>query len=78
MTIDEVYKELFKTTNDVELDSLTKECLEMICCSCAVVVIRQLADQLPGEKYHQPSVQVQQEIQLCQHTNILSERGLLR
>ena len=60
--------------NNVEFDSLTQERLEMICCSCAVVAIRQLADQLPGGKYHQPSVDVQQETQLCQRTNILSER----
>ena len=30
---DEIYHELFKETNDVDLDTLTQECLEMICYS---------------------------------------------
>ena len=71
---DEIYQELFKETNDVELDTLTQECLEIICCSCAVVIVRQLGDQLPGGKFYQPTAEVMGETNLCQRTNILSER----
>ena len=70
---DEIYHELFKDTNDMEFDTLTQECLEMICCSCALVVVRQLEDQLPGGKFYQPSKEILEETKLCQRTNILSE-----
>lgn len=47
---DEVFDELFADSGDVELDALTQECLEIMCC-CAVLVNRQLEDQLPGENF---------------------------
>ena len=56
ISADEIYYELFTETNDVELDTLTQECLEMICCSCALVIVRQLEDQLPGGKFYQPTI----------------------
>ena len=34
---DNMYHELFKETNEVELDTSTQECLEMTCYSCALV-----------------------------------------
>ena len=30
---DDICEELFRETNDVELDTLTQECLEIICCN---------------------------------------------
>ena len=71
---DVVFEELFKDTNDTEMDNLTLECLEIICCSCLVLIERQLKDQLPGGKYHQPSPDVMDETSLCVKTNVLSER----
>lgn len=71
---DAIYKELFKRTDDEELDTLTIECLEMICCSCLVLLNRQLDDQLPGGIYYQPDTEVLQETGLCPKTNVLSER----
>ena len=74
VTKDEIFDELFRSTNDLDLDILTQECLEMICCCCLVVIVRQLEDQLPGGKYYQPSQELLDETALCQRTNILSER----
>ena len=45
---DEVYVELFKETNDLFLDTLTQECLELMSCTCLLVIKSQLKDQLPG------------------------------
>ena len=74
VTKDDVYCELFKDSGDLELDALTQECLEMICCSCLVLVNRQLADQLPGGKFYLPSDDIVTETAICPRTNILSER----
>ena len=38
---DVIFYELFCETNDHEIDTLTQECLEIICCTCKI------ADQLP-------------------------------
>ena len=70
MRKDSVYEELFCDTGDEEFDVLTVECLE-ICCSCLVLVNRQLKDQLPGGKFYQPAPDVIEET--SQRTNILSE-----
>ena len=71
---DVVFDTLFAETNDPELDLLTQECLELICCCCVTMINRQLKDQLPGGKYHQPSTDVMEETEKCHTTNILSER----
>ena len=71
---DVVFDTLFAETNDPELDLLTQECLELICCCCVTMINRQLKDQLPGGKYHQPSTDVMKETEKCHTTNILSER----
>ena len=34
----DVYKELFKETDDEELDSLTENCLRILCCSGAILL----------------------------------------
>ena len=39
---------------DFELDTFTHACLEMICCSCAVVITRQLGKQFTGGKFISP------------------------
>ena len=47
-----VNEKLFHKTGDVDFDTLTEECLEMMCCTCALVVQNQPNHQLPGGKYH--------------------------
>ena len=51
---DEIYHELYSETNDPDFDSLTQECLEIICCTCAIVAHSQLKYQLPGDQYYDP------------------------
>ena len=74
ITKDSIYTELFRDTEDLTFDALTQECLEIICCTCSLMVHSQLKDQLPCGKYHNPSTDVLKETENCLHTNILSER----
>jgi len=74
ITKDEIYFELFKESNDPLFEALTQECLEIICCTCSVMVQSQLKDQLPGGIYHQPDSTVLEETKNCPRTNIVSER----
>ena len=55
---DELYTELFKETNDAELDSLCESCLRMLCCAISILIHRQLADQMTGGVYYQPSQEI--------------------
>lgn len=56
VTKDEIYEELMKENG--ELDDLTEECLQVLCCSCAILLKRQLKDQLPSGKYYQPNDEI--------------------
>ena len=71
---DEIYVELFTATNDPLLDTLTIECLEVISCTCSLMVKSQLHDQLPGGKYENPSASIREGISNCPRTNMISER----
>ena len=71
---DDIYHELFKETNDDELDSLTENCLRILCCSGAILLRRQLEDQLPGGKYFSPSPEVMNETRNTPKHNIICER----
>ena len=42
LTKDEVYDELFRETNDLTFDTLTQKCLEIICCTCTIMIQSQL------------------------------------
>lgn len=72
--VDEVSDEVLKVTDDPTFETLTQECLEMICCTCSLMVKSQLADQLPGGKYHSPNERTLDETKNCSRTNIISER----
>ena len=74
VTKDSIYEELFKTSANELLESLTRECLEVMCITCSIMVQSQLKDQLPGGKYYQPSEEVLAETRNCPTTNVLSER----
>ena len=70
---DDIYDELFKETNDDELDSLTENCLRILCCSGAILLRHQLEDQLPGGKYFSPSPEVMNETRNTPKHNIICE-----
>ena len=72
VTKDEIYDELMKENE--ELDELTEECLQVLCCSCAILLKRQLKDQLPDGKYYKPSAEVMEETANAPKENIISER----
>ena len=42
ITKDEIYFELFQEIDDPSFEALTQECLEIICCTCSVMVQSQL------------------------------------
>ena len=70
-----IYKSLFRETDDALLDCLTQECLEIICCSCSIMVKSQLKDQLLQGKYYQPSEKVIKETNTCPRHNLAPERA---
>ena len=72
VTKDEIYEELMKENE--ELDVLTEECLQVLCCSCAILLKWQLKDQLPGGKYYQPNDEIMEETTGALKENIISER----
>ena len=71
-----IFEELFLISDDPLFETLTKECLEIICCTCAIMILSQLKDQLPGGKYYNPYNRVLEETQNCPRTNIVSKRDL--
>ena len=72
VTKDMIYEELMKE-ND-ELDELIEECLRILCCSCAILLNKQLKDQLPGGIYYKPDHHVMQETAVVPKENIISEQ----
>ena len=71
---DLIFEELFLVSDDPLFETLTQECLEIIYCTCAIMIQSQLKDQLPGGKYYNPDNRVLEETQNCPRTNIVSER----
>ena len=70
---DEVYNELFKETNDEEIDSVTEHCLRILSCSAAILLRCQLEDQLPGGKFYSPSAEIFMETRTTPKHNIICE-----
>ena len=75
---DDVYNELFKDSEDVELDTLTEDCLRILCCSFAILMKRQLQSQLPGGEHYIPSAKVRNETENAPNHNILTERDFVK
>ena len=65
ITKDCIFDELFLISEDPLFETLTQECLEIICCTCAVMIRSQLRDQLPGGKYFSPDERVLEETKNC-------------
>ena len=74
LTKDEVYDELFREKNDLTFDTLTQECLKIICCTRTIMIQSQLKGRLPGGKYYSPSDNVLGETMNCPRTNAIGER----
>ena len=53
---------------------MTEDCLRLLACSFAVLIDRQLEDQLPGGKFHQPSQKILSETRNAPRHNMLTER----
>ena len=68
------YEELLKETVNKVLDEFTEECLRLLCCSCSILLKRQLQDQLPDGKYYSPSEKVMDETAGVPKKNIIRER----
>ena len=73
VTKGKMYEILFQETGNPFLDSLTQECLEIMCCSCSLMVEHQLKDQVPGGKYFKPNKEIMSDLKHCPTTNIVSE-----
>ena len=73
ITKDEVYQALFAPQSP-EVDELTEDCLRLLCCNAAVLLKRQLADQLPGGIFYKPSDALMKETKSSTAHNIISER----
>ena len=70
---DDVFEELFKPVT-TEMETLTKECLELLCFHLHSLVKRQVVDQLPGGKYSLPSEEVLKATKSCPTTNRAGEK----
>ena len=52
-----------------------QQCLEIMCCSCSVMVNYELIDQLPGGTYYKPNKKIIFDLkQCCPVANIVSDR----
>ena len=70
---DDIFEELFKPVT-TEMETLTKECLELLCFHLHSLVKRQVVDQLPGGKYSLPSEEVLKATKSCPTTNRAGEK----
>jgi len=52
---DHLFAELFKETDDVELDAMTQMALELVAGEMLIILERQASQQLPGGQYWEPS-----------------------
>ncbi|CAC5402827.1 unnamed protein product [Mytilus coruscus] len=73
---DDLYNELFKETNDPQLDSFTQIALELLCAQLQIILGRQAASQLPGGSYWEPSKNIKEMSKNVPKTNAISERDM--
>lgn len=72
---DELYYELFKETNDPQLDSFTQIALELLSAQCLIIFERQASTQLPGGVWT-PSQYTDEITSNVPKTNTISERDM--
>ncbi len=75
VTKNAIYHELFQSE---ETDELTLDFLRLLCSSSAVLLRRQLDEQLPGGKFYSPSAEILRETQGAPKHNIISERDFAK
>ena len=73
---DELYYELFKETNDPQLDSFTQIALELLSAPFLIILERQASTQLPGGVYWTPSQYIEEMTSNVPKTNTISERDM--
>ena len=73
---DELYYELFKETNDPQLDSFTQIALELLSAQFLIILERQASTQLPGDVYWTPSQYTEEMTSNVLKTNTISERDM--
>ena len=71
MTKDHIYDCLMQPSE--KYDDLTKQILEIMFGSFAIITKRMLHDHLKGGKYSQPSAELIQEVESCPTTNVFPE-----
>ena len=71
MTKDHIYDSLMQPSE--KYDDLTKQILEIMFGSFAIITKRMLLDHLKGGKYSQPSAELIQEVESCPTTNVFPE-----
>jgi len=72
ITKDHLYHNLFLNSNNID-DEETRKALMLICNNMAILVKRQLKDQLPGGKYFMPSAEVVEATNSAPLHNKISE-----
>lgn len=72
---DPVFEYLLQPCSD-EMETLTREALEVLCLNFLIIIQRQLVDCLPGGKFHELSAveNLRQQSTTVKATNIVSER----
>ena len=69
-----MFQKLFQKAESPILDSLTEECLELICCTCFLMIKSQLRDQLPGGKYFAPNNETRPDLQNSPTANMCDQK----
>ena len=69
-----MFQKLFQKTESPILDSLTEECLELICCTYFLMIKSQLRDQLPGGKYFAPNNETRPDLQNYPTANMCDQK----
>ena len=73
---DHLFAELFKETDDVELDAMTQMALELVAGEILIILKRLASQQLPGGQYWEPSKVLQSSSSAVPKTNVISERDM--
>ena len=68
-----VHKSLYDPCS-ASVEHLTKQALSIILHSCLVCITRQVADHLPGGRFHEVSDEIRMQTQSCPKDNICAER----
>ena len=71
---DKIYEDLFKNSEDAEMETYTQVALEMVVTGLVLILERQARDQLSGGQFASPYEQVKKSARNVPCTNTVSER----